>query len=136
MSNATQRCSCDPLMSSAMVNVDHETLHDLLLAYSTNFSHRSNSVGYSTNFGHQFNSVLRPIGASGAVFDGQLMMMMMMMIATSIAHGSIDLNVQCAEGDYREKMDRKSLWKAEKFRCRVSPAETEKETSIRKQVSF
>ena len=26
---------------------------------------------------------------------------MMMMMATSIAHGSIDLNAQCAEGDYR-----------------------------------
>ena len=35
--------------------------------------------------------------------------MMMMMMATSIAHGSIDLNAQYAEGDYRQKMDRKSL---------------------------
>ena len=33
----------------------------------------------------------------------------MMMMATSIAHGSIDLNAQYAEGDYRQKMDRKSL---------------------------
>ena len=33
-------------------------------------------------------------------------------------------------------MDRKSLGKTEKFRYTVSPADTEKEKTIRKQVSF
>ena len=62
--------------------------------------------------------------------------MMMMMMATSIAHGSIDLNAQSPEGDYRYKMDRKSRGRTEKFRCTVSPADTGKEKSITKQVSF
>ena len=62
---------------------------------------------------------------------------MMMMMAIFIAHGSIDLNAQCAEGDYRQKIDRKKSWEdIQKFRCTVSPADTEKEKSVRKQVSF
>ena len=58
-------------------------------------------------------------------------------MAIFIVHGSIGLNSQCTEGDYRQKMDREKSWEdAEKFRCTVSPVDTEKENSIRKQVSF
>ena len=67
------------------------------------------------------------------------MMIMVMMMAISIAHGSTDLNAQCTEGDYRQKKwtEKKKSWEdIEKFRCTVSPADTEKEKSIRKQVSF
>ena len=53
----------------------------------------------------------------------------MMMMAIFIAHGSIDLNAQCAEG---EEMDTKKSWEdIEKFRCTGSPAGTEYEKSIR-----
>lgn len=64
-----------------------------------------------------------------------LHMRMRMMMATSKAHGLIDLNAECAEGDYRQKWTEKVLGR-QKFRCIASPADTEKETSIRKQVSF
>ena len=62
-----------------------------------------------------------------------MMIMMMMMISISIAIGSIDLNDQCPEGDYffqrkTKKKRRNSLWKTEKLRCTVSPADTEKES--------
>ena len=55
--------------------------------------------------------------------------MMMMMMAMFTAHSSIDLNAQCAEGGYRQKMDRKKSWEdIEKFQRTVSPADTEKES--------
>ena len=58
--------------------------------------------------------------------------MMVMMMAIFIAHGSTDLNAQRAEGDCRQKMDRKKSWEdVAKFRCTVSPADTEKKMSIR-----
>ena len=62
---------------------------------------------------------------------------MTMMMDVFIAHGSIGLNAQCAEGDFRQKMDRKkSREDRERFRYTVSPADTEKANLIRKQVSF
>ena len=58
-------------------------------------------------------------------------------MAIFIVHGSIGLNSQCTEGDYRQKMDREKSWEdAEKFRCTVSLADTENEKTVRKQVSF
>ena len=66
-----------------------------------------------------------------------MMMMMMMVTAIFKAHGSTDLNAQCAEGDYEQKMDsKKSRADIEKFRCTVSLADTKKENSIRQQVSL
>ena len=53
----------------------------------------------------------------------------LMMMAIFIAHGSIDLNAQCAEEDYRFffKNDRKKSWEdMEKFRCSVSPEDMKK----------
>ena len=51
----------------------------------------------------------------------------MMMMAISIVHGSIDLNAQCAEGDYRARENgQKKSWKdIEKFWCTLSPADTD-----------
>ena len=44
----------------------------------------------------------RKVTQSAVVMSpGHQVMMMMMMMATSIAHDSIDLNAQCAEGDKR-----------------------------------
>ena len=66
-----------------------------------------------------------------------MMMMIMMMMSYSLALGSIDLNAQCAEGEFvvvffpKKKINRnreKSWEDIDKLRCRVSPADTEKES--------
>ena len=59
-------------------------------------------------------------------------------MAIFIVHGSIDLNAQCTEGNYRQKMDRKlESWEdTEKFWCTVSPEDTEKVKSTRQKESF
>ena len=61
------------------------------------------------------------------------------MMAIFIAHGSIDLNAQYAEGNDRQKIDnnKKVLERHRKtFGAQLNPADTEKEKSIRKQVTF
>ena len=51
-----------------------------------------------------------------------------------IAHGSIDLNAQCTEGDI--KVVRKKSWQdIEKLRYILSPTDTDKEKSVRKRVN-
>ena len=37
------------------------------------------------------------------------MLLLLLMMTIFVAHGSIDWNAQCTEGDYRQKMDRKKL---------------------------
>ena len=61
-----------------------------------------------------------------------MLLLLLLMIAIFVVHGSIDVNAQCAEGDYRQKMDRKNSWEdTEKFWCTVSPADAGKEKSVR-----
>ena len=60
----------------------------------------------------------------------------MMMMAIFIAHGSIDSMLNALKEIIDRKWTEKNIGKTEKFRCTVSLADTEKELSIRKQVSF
>ena len=61
---------------------------------------------------------------------------LMKMVAIFIAHGSIDLNVQCLKEIIDRKWtEKKVLGRHRKVLVHSESADTEKENSIRKQVS-
>ena len=73
-------------------------------------------------------SVFRELAFSKHILLNRYKMMMMLM-SISIAHGFIDLNAQCVEGNFiKEKLNGKSWQDTEKFWCTVSTIVTEKKS--------